>query len=157
MNYVELYTITRSQVPATVGEYIELTRFPPRPDTRIIPISGTDYTDNRVAQITNTAAVSCKVYRLCETGKPERLVAIDPDLVDTIQFVALTKVKAQLEDEKFRVDELTAKLSVSEHLLDKEKANSTTYELRYNKLLSDTETIPVWKFVWNRLVNWYTK
>lgn len=156
MNYVELYTLTRSQVPATVGEYIELTRFPPRPDTRIIPISGTDYTDNRVAQITNTA-VSCKVYRLCETGKPERLVAIDPDLVDTIQFVALTKVKAQLEDEKFRVDELTAKLSVSEHLLDKEKANSATYELRYSKLLYDTETIPVWKFVWNRLVNWYTK
>lgn len=156
MNYVELYTLTRSQVPATVGEYIELTRFPPRPDTRIIPISGTDYTDNRVAQTTNTV-VSCKVYRLYETGKPERLVAIDPDLVDTIQFVALTKVKAQLEDEKFRVDELTAKLSVSEHLLDKEKANRSTYELRYNKLLSDTETIPVWKFVWNRLVNWYNK
>lgn len=156
MNYVELYTLTRSQVPANVGEYIELTRFPPRPDTRIIPISGTDYIDDRVAQITNTV-VSCKVYRLCETGKPERLVAIDPDLVDTIQFVALTKVKAQLEDEKFRVDELTAKLSVSEHLLDKEKANRSTYELRYNNLLSDTETIPVWKFVWNRLVNWYTK
>lgn len=143
MKYVDLYTLTRSQVPATIGEYIELTRFPPRPDTRIIPISGTDYTDDRVTQITNTV-VSCKVYRLFETGKPERLVAIDPDLVDTIKFVALDKVKAQLADEKFRVDELTAKLSISDHQL-------TKAEIMCSELKTYLDYTPIWKLVWDRL------
>ena len=156
MQRVELYTLSTTQLPSNVGDYVMFTRFPAHPRNRLIPLSGTDYNEFEMVEVP-AERVACKVYRLCETGKPDRLVAIDPDLVDTIKFFALDKVKAQLADEKFRVDELTAKLSISEHFLDKEKANSSTYELMYNKLLYHTEAIPVWKFVWNRLVNWYTK
>jgi hypothetical protein len=98
--------------------------------------------------------VACKVYRLCETRKPDKLVAIDPELADTIEFLALTKVKEQLADEKLRVNELTDKLSTAEHSLTK---NSLEHESKYNKLRNYIDTMPVWRFVWIKLSNWFNK
>lgn len=151
MSYVELYTITRSQVLASVGDYVELIRFPSRPNTKIVPISGTEYTDNRMAEIPETS-VACKVYRLCETGKPDRLVAIDPELVDTIQFVALDKVRVQLADEKFRVEDLTNKLASSEYMLKRAYQKSDDLAAECHRLEYET---PIWKILRSRFLNWY--
>lgn len=156
MQRVELYTLSNTHVLSNVGDYVMFTRFPSRTENRLIPLSGTDYTEFELVEVP-AEKVACKVYRICETGKPDKLVAIDPDLADTIKFLALAKVKAQLADEKFRVDELTAKLSVAEQFLTKEKANSTYHESKYNKLWHYVDTMPVWKFVWIKLVNWWNK
>lgn len=151
MGYVELYTITRSQVPANVGDYVKLTRFPARPNTRIVPISGLPYSDTTMAEIPETT-VACKVYRLRETGKPDRLVAIDPDIVDNINFVALDKVKAQLADEKFRVEDLTSKLASSEYMLKRAYQKSDDLVTDCHRLEYET---PIWKILLSRFLNWY--
>lgn len=151
MSYVELYTLTRNQLPANVGDYVKLIRFPSIPSTKIVPISGTDYTDNRMAEITETS-VACKVYRLGETGKPDRLVAIDPDIVDNIKFVALDKVKAQLAAEKLRVEDIAKKLAYSEYMLKQAHQKSDDLVTECHRLEYET---PIWKILCSRFLNWY--
>lgn len=153
MNSVELYTLNKSQASANIGDYIELVRQPSRYNTSIVPISGIGpTTDIRLLEIPSEH-VACKVYRLCEPGKPERLVAIEPDLVDTIQFVALEKVREQLEDENFRVENLIQKLAVAEHALNRERQKLEDLVAEYRKLEYEA---PIWKIIYNRFLNWYT-
>lgn len=155
MRLVSLYTLNRTEVEtALVGGYVKLTAYQVD-NEKLIPVTDSTSYDEFLSISKHNN--NCKVYYFQDVGGKEKLVAVDPDLVGTIKFIAVDRVRAELANEKFRVDELTAKLSVTEHLLDKEKANSATYESRYNKLLYDTETIPIWKFVWNRLANLYTK
>ena len=153
MSYVKLYTLSTSHVHVRTGDYVMFTRFPVHSGNSLVHLSG-DY--SKMVEVPEEK-LACKVYRLCETGKPDKLVAIDPELADTIEFLALTKVKEQLADGKLRVNELTDKLSVAELLLTKEKANSLYHESKYNKLRNYIDTMPGWKFVWIKLSNWFNK
>lgn len=132
MKHVKVYTInTTEYLPGILGNHFEFSVY----NENLTPVSGTNDHDLFVScrSVTKT---QYQIYRIGESGKEDRLVAIDPGLVDTIKFVAIDKVRKQLEDEKFRVEQLTKKLSLVESEL-----------IRKLELIDNT---PIWKLAWNR-------
>lgn len=151
MRKATIYTLNYEDVtPAVVGGYVDIVNYR-SPHAMLTAVSS----PNDILEFATVpmGLQRLKLYHIGEYGKEDRLVAIDPELVDTIKFVVAENLRSELVSEQFNVRALMDKNMVLEYQLRRctEEKEEAKRMLAENQAYFDT--LPIWKFIKNRVLD----